>query len=89
MTNDERDEAINEIRVSVATIVARCPGCQGTLQEHHVALDGNGSRGLKTRVAAVEQHVNWLWGLLGAIGTAAITAVAGVGLMLLEKWLGN
>jgi hypothetical protein len=83
MTNEERDEAISEIRVAVAQIASLCPICRDAIKEYHYAIDGNGSRGIKVRVANLELQVKWIWVVIGSI----FTAIGGVAMVILECWL--
>ncbi len=54
MSENLDSEMLAEIRADVRVIKATCKPCQKMVEDHHRAIDGNGSDGLKARVAVLE-----------------------------------
>lgn len=94
MNNEERDEQLHQIWEllrsmdrKLTDLGAKCPGHQEQTVMHRAVLYGNGdgSKGLITRVSRTELSVRWLWGIVSAVWAA----VVGVALIVIEKVLGS
>ncbi len=70
-------ERVGGVEKSLARIEGVCTGCQATVEANKVAIFGNGSRGLKSRVAVLSHVVLGGGGVsLGLAGLAVLVAIA-------------
>lgn len=77
MTNDQRDEMIQDTHDAVTRIETACCICRNTIQKHDKTLYGNGRIGLTSKVNLL-MWVLWISSSVGILvaGAWAIKALA-------------